>query len=416
MKVKHLRVTVPQGPSGLLSKQSQFIYVYAEPSAPEREVSLVMPAERGPFVSNVLHPIFDMNVPEGFLADQIRRRMAKHVHVDEMRMLSLIAGNQIGRLSYEDPSAPAEPIKAQIGLSEILKESQSEAVFEALVNMYFASGISGVQPKVLVPDMDKRMTMVSSDLIVKSGSSEFPTLAQNEFLCMDVARRVGLKVPAFWLSDNNQLFVIERFDLVDGQTLGFEDMAVLLRLAKDPHDNYKYSQSYEIIAQVVATLCGGRLEELEAFFTSFCVSVMIRNGDAHLKNFGLLYTHPGDHGSIGLSPTFDLTTTSIYPVPNPRTGQFIYDRSMALKLNKSKDYPTHQQLIAFGQTYCQVRRPERILERIAQAMTETLEAHATRVDADLHQLISKEWAAGQVTALIPALGKPIRRGPPIKKP
>lgn len=44
----------------------------------------------------VLHPIFDMNVPEGFLADQIKRRMAKHMQVDEMRLLSAIGGNQIG--------------------------------------------------------------------------------------------------------------------------------------------------------------------------------------------------------------------------------------------------------------------------------------------------------------------------------
>ncbi|MGY2443417.1 HipA N-terminal domain-containing protein [Pseudomonas sp. SDO52101_S400] len=52
-----------------------------------------------PSVSNVLHPIFDMNVPEGFLADQIKRRMAKHMQVDEMRLLSVIGGNQIGRLT-----------------------------------------------------------------------------------------------------------------------------------------------------------------------------------------------------------------------------------------------------------------------------------------------------------------------------
>ncbi|WLH79572.1 hypothetical protein PSH81_00960 [Pseudomonas sp. FP2335] len=46
-----------------------------------------------------------------------------------------------------------------------------------MVDTYFASGISGVQPKVLVPDLDKltgsRKTLLSSDLIVKSGADQY---------------------------------------------------------------------------------------------------------------------------------------------------------------------------------------------------------------------------------------------------
>ena len=414
MRVKNLEISVPQGLSGVLTKQSQFIYTYDAEEA-EREVSLVLPSAHSPFVANVLHPIFDMNVPEGFLADQIKRRMAKHIQVDEMRMLSLIAENQIGRLSYQDPLAPAEKMKAQVGLKEILHEQHSEKIFEFLVDTYFASGISGVQPKVLMPDKDKvsgaRKTLLASDLIVKSGTQEYQGLAQNEFLCMEVARRAGLDAPPFWLSDSGQLFVMERFDLDAGEKLGFEDMAVLLKLAKDPHDNYKYSQSYEIIAKVVHTLCGGRLAELEAFFTSFCLSVMVRNGDAHLKNFGLLYTHPGDRESVRLSPVYDVTTTTVYPHYNPRSGQNMVDRTMALKLNKSKDYPNRQNLITFGKNLCQIKRPELIIERIAQAMTEALSANKDRIDPDLHQKMSKEWGGGLATAMNPAMGTGFRRKP-----
>lgn len=413
MRVKNLNVAVPQGASGVLAKQSQFIYTYGADDQAEREVSLVLPSANSPFVSNVLHPIFDMNVPEGFLADQIKRRMAKHIQVDEMRMLSLIAGNQIGRLSYQDPLAPLEKLKAQVGLKEILHEQHSDKIFEFLVDTYFASGISGVQPKVLMPDLDKvgggRKTLLASDLIVKSGADEYPGLAQNEFLCMEVARRAGLDTPPFWLSDNGQLFVMERFDLDAGTKLGFEDMAVLMRLPKDQHDNYKYSQSYEIIAKVVHVLCGGRLAELEAFFMSFCLSVMVRNGDAHLKNFGLLYTHPGDRESVRLSPVYDVTTTTVYPHYNPRSGQNVVDRSMALKLNKSKDYPSRQDLITFGKNLCQIKKPDLIIERIAQAMTEALAENKHRIAPELHLKMSAEWEAGLVAALHPAAGKGFRR-------
>ncbi|CAI8708997.1 HipA N-terminal domain-containing protein [Pseudomonas sp. GW456-12-1-14-TSB6] len=98
-KVKRLNVITPQGFSGELSRGSQFSFAYETADA-TREVSLVMPYDPTPSVSNVLHPIFDMNVPEGFLADQIKRRMAKHMQVDEMRLLSVIGVNQIGRLTY----------------------------------------------------------------------------------------------------------------------------------------------------------------------------------------------------------------------------------------------------------------------------------------------------------------------------
>lgn len=110
--------------------------------------------------------------------------------------------------------------------------------------------------------------MLSSDLIVKSGAEEYAHLAQNEFLCLEAARLAGLETPSFWLSENGELFVMERFDLTPSGRLGFEDMAVLLGLHKDPHDNYKYSQSYEILAAVVEHVCrhAEPVRELERFF------------------------------------------------------------------------------------------------------------------------------------------------------
>ncbi len=39
-----------------------------------------------------------------------------------------------------------------------------------------------------------------------------------------------------------------------------------------------------------------------------------RRGDAHLKNFGMLYTSPSD---VRLSPMFDVVTTTIYKYERP---------------------------------------------------------------------------------------------------
>lgn len=415
-KVKRLNVTTPQGFSGELSKGSQFSFAYETADA-TREVSLVMPYDPTPSVSNVLHPIFDMNVPEGFLADQIKRRMAKHMQVDEMRLLSVIGGNQIGRLTYQNPLETPVSVRAQVGLQEILSADVSQGVFEFLVDTYFESGISGVQPKVLVPDLDKltgnRKTMLSSDLIVKSGADEYPHLAQNEFLCLEAARIAGLETPPFWLSENGDLFVMERFDLTETGRLGFEDMAVLLGLNKDPHDNYKYSQSYETLAAVIGQVCrhGDSLRELERFFASVCVSVMVRNGDAHLKNFGVIYTHPDVLETVQLAPVFDVTTTTVYENYNPKSGRSLVDRTLAIKMNKVKAYPDRQQLIEFGRKHCSVEKPGLIIESIAEAMTQALANHQARVNGELFADMQREWDAGRVVALNDSVGSGMKRKP-----
>ncbi|CRM37152.1 MULTISPECIES: type II toxin-antitoxin system HipA family toxin [Pseudomonas] len=419
-RVKLLNITTPQGLAGVLSKGSQFSFAYASAQA-SSEVSLVMPYDPTPAVSNVLHPIFDMNVPEGFLADQIKRRMAKHMQVDDMRLLSIIGGNQIGRLSYENPVEASAPVKAQVGLQEILSADASQGVFDFLVETYFESGISGVQPKVLVPDLDKltgsRKTMLSSDLIVKSGADEYAHLAQNEFLCLEAARLAGMQTPRFWLSERGDLFVMERFDLTESGRLGFEDMAVLLGLNKDPHDNYKYSQSYETLAAVINEVCrqGDVLRELERFYSSVCLSVMVRNGDAHLKNFGVLYTHPGALETVQLAPVFDVTTTTVYENYNPKSGQSLVDRTLAIKMNKAKAYPDRQQLVEFGRKHCGVANPGAIIEQISDAMSEALSAHKVHIDVELFSTMQKEWDAGRAMALHDSVVSGMRRKPVEKR-
>ncbi|MBC3348881.1 type II toxin-antitoxin system HipA family toxin [Pseudomonas sp. SWRI196] len=415
-KVKLLNVMTPQGYSGDLSKGSQFSFAYASAEAP-REVSLVMPYDPTPSVSNVLHPIFDMNVPEGFLADQIKRRMARHMQVDDMRLLSVIGGNQIGRLSYVNPVEALTTVRAQVGLQDILSADTSQSVFDFLVDTYFESGISGVQPKVLVPDLDKltgdRKTMPSSDLIVKSGAEEYAHLAQNEFLCLEAARLAGLETPPFWLSENGELFVMERFDLTPSGRLGFEDMAVLLGLYKDPHDNYKYSQSYETLAAVVNQVCrhAEPVRELERFFSSVCLSVMVRNGDAHLKNFGVIYTHPDALETVRLAPVFDVTTTTVYEHYNPKSGRSLVDRTLAIKMNKVKTYPDRQQLIEFGRKHCGVDKPALIIERIADAMDQALAINEHRIDGELLKGMRAEWDGGRLAALYDSVAPRFRRKP-----
>jgi serine/threonine-protein kinase HipA len=406
MKIKTLRVSTPTGEAGLLLRESQYVFNY---STTERasEVSLTMPIRAQSYASTPLMPVFSMNLPEGYLFDLIARRIAKHEHIDDMRLLAIIGRQQIGRLQFHQPGEQWEPQPAQVGLQRLLHEPASQGLFDFLVETYFCSGISGVQPKVLMPDADaappSRITFPEADLIVKSGAAEYPWLAQNEFLCMEAARRAGLDVPQFWLSDDGNLFILRRFDLLP-ERQGFEDMAVLMGKPRDPQGNYKYQESYEAIARIISAFSGPRaITNLQAFFASVALSVMVRNGDAHLKNFGLLYRDPGAT-EARLAPIYDVVTTTIYPHYNQRTGETRVDRTLALKLfsgAKSRNYPSRDELLRFGKTICMVSRPEQIIDRIATAMSETLAAHRSRLNHEYGERLIAEWDGGR-TAVSPA--------------
>ena len=398
-KIKTLHVSTPQGASGRLLREAQFVFNY-ETQDRQREISLVMPLRAASYTGHRVMPVLAMNLPEGSLRERIKARYGKQfARLDDMAMLAIVGHDQIGRLTVSEPSLPPSTPGARIGLRELLRARASDALFDYLLDTYLACGVSGVQPKVLVPDAEAwqaggaaRTTARLSDLIVKASGAAYPDLAQNEFLCMDAARRAGIDVPEFFLSDDASLFVMRRFDrTAAGERLGFEDMSALSWQTHDEYGQYKYGGSYEKILAVIEACCGANAaESKQRFFEYFAATCMMRNGDAHMKNFGLLYAAPGDPAGARLSPMFDVVTTSIYGNAHPVTGQIAQDRTLALKLGKSNAYPDRKALIAFGHR-CNVLRPQHVLERIAAGMTASLQAHRDRVQAGLWERMKKEW-------------------------
>ncbi len=403
-RVRELIVSTPQGDAGTLTKESRHVFAYRTREF-ERQVSLTMPLRAETYAETPLLPAFAMNRPEGFLLERIQRAF-KHVQLDDMALLSITGGNQIGRLRYTEPGKAAPRKKAEVGLATLLSTGSQAGLFEHLVQTYLESGISGFQPKVMIPDADKvrdgkvdeKATATTPSLILKAAGDDYPHLPLNEYVCMSAARRAGIQVPRFWLSEDQSLFVMERFDVEGDKQLGFEDMAVLMG-KNHIQPNFKYSSSYEKIALVIGMNCGGNVDDsLARFFEYFTLSVMVRNGDAHLKNFGLLYEYPDAVEPPRLSPLFDVVTTSVYRYENQRTGIEVADRTMALKLNKSVRYPTYDELLAFGRNVCHVQHSATVVERIADAMSTTLEQEGARMPAAFLSDMRAEWDAGRLSA------------------
>ncbi len=360
--------------SGTLSKAGNlysFTYESAEASAPW--VSLTMPFRlRSWNWENALHPIFEMNLPEGYLFDLLRRQLLKEYDVaDDFSLLCLLAANVRGRLEYRVAGEKGNRTESPaLPLDKILRSGE-EDLFAKLLGLYLErSFVSGVQPKVLARLFDKS-ALATDDYIVKTWGDEYPNLAENEFFCLSAARRAGLPVPAFHLSDDRKFLVVERFDKgKDGEWRGFEEVCVL----QGKNKIEKYSGSYEQVARTVELFSSAerKIESMRWLFGMLCLSVLVRNGDAHLKNFGILYG-PGQSDRV-LAPVYDVVTTTAY----------IFKDRLALTFGGRKYWPGRRQLVDFGVASCGLASSDAgaIYDKSARAVKETLSEMASYVAAN----------------------------------
>ncbi|MCF8971805.1 type II toxin-antitoxin system HipA family toxin [Pseudomonas edaphica] len=352
-----------------------YLFRYDAKAQAQSAISLTMPVRAEEYRRRELHPIFQMNLPEGYVLEQLRNRLAKTVKVDPMLLLALsgssapigrvfVISDQINELIQRNgPPANGE------SLAEILAWDGAEDLFADLVDRYILrAGISGVQPKVLVPEKpqtpEQKFTSKTNDLIIKSGRDEFPGLAINEYLCMSIARDAGLPVPPFYLSQNHKLFIMRRFDR-DAQLnpLGFEDMTTLMGLSAEQ----KYTKSYAAIAKAVRAFCSpeNQRSSLDQLFDSVALSCIVGNGDAHLKNFGVLYSDPIKFDAR-LAPAYDIVNTTAY----------IPEDTLALDLSGNKSmFASRLGILEFART-CEIAEPQ---ARI-QALLQTLEVVLKRED------------------------------------
>ena len=137
----------------------------------------------------------------------------------------------------------------------------------------------------------------------------------NEHLTMQIASQVykintAANALAFF-ADGNPLYITKRFDYrADGSKIKQDDFASIAgKTERNSGKDFKYSGSYEDIANLLKQSVSAWRVEMEKFFTLVVFNYLFGNGDAHLKNFSLQETDGGDYV---LTPAYDLMNTSIH--------------------------------------------------------------------------------------------------------
>jgi serine/threonine-protein kinase HipA len=307
------------------------------------------------------------------LRERLRLAFAKATGTsDEFDILGIVGRSQVGRIRYTGEKEQLHEDVPFQSVDEILARRRDGDLFRHLIDKFASfSGISGVQPKILVRDEQASAALKearpglsqsyrgATHIVKLWEPNQYPQLAANEHFCLTLAQKCGLEVPPYRLAEDGAL-VIDRFDLrPDGTYRGFEDFCVLNARRTDE----KYRGSYETsIMKRFQEFANSRHvnEDLERLFTVIALNCSLRNGDAHLKNFGIVYDDV--LGEARLAPIYDLVTTAVY-LPKD---------SLALTLNGTTQWPSAKQLRRLGETRMGATpaNVKQILERIDEDVTD----------------------------------------------
>ena len=283
---------------------------------PEKLVSLTMPVRTESYPwDDQLHPIFQMNLPEGYLLQVLQEEFGPIVGANPIALLSVVGRNMVGRLQVAPPGAALDEPAKPVEVAELLKGDNSETAFSQLVREHAKSGVSGVLPKFLETEKKRiglgphqKATLLTHQHIIKGSSSRIPFATANEHLCMQVVSRV-VESAKTELSQDGNVLVVYRFDVDEkGKPFGaIEDLCALLGL----RPANKYETTWERIAKAVRTFLPGadQYETFKKLTAVLLLTYALRNADCHSKNLALLYTSRTD---ARLAPAYDFFTTSVY--------------------------------------------------------------------------------------------------------
>lgn len=281
-----------------------------------------------------LHPILSNLLPEGALRELLAQGLKTHPD-NEFQILSHLGHDLPGALIVSPmlPDEIPQHLFAKYGGIQTIKIENLRAE-----NQF---SLAGVQMKFSMKEMDGRYQVSRSgelgDWIIKTPSTKHKNVPLNEYTAMTLAQLAGISIPDIRLIEMGQLdnlpainlpkekqaFAIRRFDRTDSQRIHMEDFAQVL--IKYPYEKYN-SANYEQIGKIIYQYTGDGLVNAQQFAKRLLINILLANGDAHLKNWSLLYK---DQITPELSPAYDIVTTRVY------MGD---EKEVALNMGKTKKW------------------------------------------------------------------------------
>lgn len=227
----------------------------------------------------------------------------------------------LGKVGHDLPGAvrvlPSDHVRDPAHWDDSPHTPRSEAAGEkwrfSLAGVALKFSMLGGGDRFTAPAVGER-----GDWIVKTPDPRHAAVPQNEFSMMKFAQRLGIEAPEVRLLHRDQLsdlpeevwgkeelaYAVRRFDRAEDRSLiHIEDFAQVRGVF--PSD--KYYGKYETLANLIYR--GRDVASLQEFARRLTFNTLIGNGDAHLKNWSLIYR---DRRRPVLAPAYDLVSTFSY--------------------------------------------------------------------------------------------------------
>ena len=284
-------------------------------------LSHTIPLRTDPYGHQEIEPFLSGLLPD----DIIRTRIGRILQIpreNTFALLKAIGGECAGAIAF---FAEGEvPVSAE-GRFRRLSDAEAGGILDSLEKRPLDVGedgfrISGAGAQDKLIACWKRGTVflpldgTPSTHIIKTAIRDYPDSVENECFSMKLAEACGLAAAKCRIAviGGKRRYVCERYDRMeeDGavRRLHQEDFCQLLRV--DPKRKYEVLGGPGIVEsmRLMRDLSLTAADTLE-FLRRIIFIFLIGDGDAHGKNFSVLY-----HGrKVALAPMYDVMSTTVYP-------------------------------------------------------------------------------------------------------
>ncbi len=308
---------------GILSKDDNGGFCFKYNSNAKQKLSLSLPLREEIFSNKECRGFFNGLLPE---SEQVRVAIGKKYGINPKNDFSLL--NAIG---YDCAGAVAFFEDIPSNLKEfydidgtILSDDELEKYINELPKKPLASGsdkrlsLAGAQDKTAIVIIDKKIAIpqdnVPSTHILKPAIKDYKETIENEYICMKVAEKLGIKIPNIQIgqANNTKYFLVERYDReIKGKQIKRIHQEDFCQASNIP-SAYKYQtegggdfkQCIEILKKTTRPAVS-----IKQFVELMIFNYLIGNNDAHGKNFSILYKN----NDTIFAPAYDILCTEAYP-------------------------------------------------------------------------------------------------------
>jgi serine/threonine-protein kinase HipA len=269
-----------------------------------------------------LPPWFSNLLPEGRLREWIAAE--RHVSIErEMELLAQVGHDLPGAVRVLPEDEPPDDGWQPTGASGDPYAGPEGRRDDGFPGWRFS--LAGVSLKFSMLRKDDRLTLPAygegGDWIVKLPDRTYRNVPLNEYAMMSLAASAGIDVPELLLVHRDQLeglppnvwpgreeyaYAVRRFDRDDQRRrVHIEDFAQV----RNVYAEEKYGGNFDTVASLAYRRHD--IASLREFARRMAFNILITNGDAHLKNWSLIYR---DRRAPTLAPAYDLVSTGVYRI------------------------------------------------------------------------------------------------------